>query len=202
MRDPKPLIGILLAAGRARRMGQTKQLLPWPPESPTPLVGAAFDAVSPICTNMIVALGHDSPAVAGALAPRTFIGAESDPDAPMLESIRAGLAAAAARFGPTDILLHPADHPTVTRATLDVLLEALAADPSRAHVPEYGRKGGHPVLIPASIGAMILDWRGNGGLRRFWIDHPHLCTRHPVTDPGVIFDIDTPPDYQPPRVPS
>jgi CTP:molybdopterin cytidylyltransferase MocA len=69
-------------------------------------------------------------------------------------------------------------------------------------MPEYNSKGGHPVLIPVSIADTLLKWNGDGGLRQFWLDHPHLCARHPVNDPGVTFDIDTPPDYHTPPLPS
>src|SRR5690348_8785195 len=85
-------IGIVLAAGRGGRMGGRKQLTEWSnADGAKPLVAAAYDAIRPICDEMVVVLGHMVEEVAAALADRSFHRAESDPDAPMYESIRAGL---------------------------------------------------------------------------------------------------------------
>src|SRR5262245_52283036 len=87
--------GVILAAGRGRRIGRIKQLVEWPTTNgPKPLVAAAYDAIRPICEGMVVVLGHEADAVAAALGDRPFRRAMSDPGAPMFESIRAGLAVA------------------------------------------------------------------------------------------------------------
>ncbi|GAG35708.1 unnamed protein product, partial [marine sediment metagenome] len=53
----------------------------------------------------------------------------------------------------------------------------------------------HPALIPTAIIDELLAFPGRGGLRQFWIEHPERCLRIPTDDPGVIFDVDTPSDY-------
>src|SRR3954454_13341239 len=66
-------IGIILAAGRGGRMGGKKQLTPWPTAAGTiPLVAAAYDAIRPICDEMVVVLGHMADSVAAALGDRKF----------------------------------------------------------------------------------------------------------------------------------
>ncbi len=193
---PPPCIGVLLAAGRSRRMGRTKQLLPWPtPSGAKPLVAAAFDAIAPACQTMIVVLGHEAEAVAAALAPRRFEAVPADADAPMYESIRAGLGAARRLDARASALLHPADHPQVDPATLRTVIDTAARNPGRAIMPVYGGAGGHPVLIPADLIDHLLAFAGEGGLRRYWQDHPDDCIRLAVDDPFVVRDLDTPDDW-------
>ncbi len=186
-------IGIILAAGRGRRMGRTKQLVPWPTaEGEKPLVAAAFDAIAGVCDRMIVVLGHEADAVAAGLEDRKFERVLSDPDAQMFDSVRAGLAAAASMDFAASVLLQPGDHPQVAATTLNAILAASAACPDRVILPQYGDRGGHPLLMPASIVTRLIDTACPHGLGRFWTDHPELCWRLPVDDADVIRDVDTP----------
>ena len=192
-------IGVLLAAGRSTRMGRPKQLLPWPPNSPAskPLVAAAFDAIARVCDEMYVVLGHEGGAVFDALGERTFqyfdTGNGRDE---MIGSVRCGLGFAKLRDPSiTQFLLHPADHPEVRLDTLERLIARADEVPNCAVMPQYRGQGGHPVLIPASVAELIVEYHGPGGLRQFWLDRPDLCVRLPVDDPGVVLDIDTQLDY-------
>lgn len=191
------LIGVLLAAGRSRRMGRLKQLLPWPPEDgDRTLVAVAFDAIAPACCAMVVVVGHEADDVLSALSERTFQSVLVDPDAEMLVSVKAGLAAARAMHPTADILLHPADHPELKRDTIELLIRSSAEQTDRAVMPEYEGRGGHPTIIPAKMIPSILDFTDVGGLRKFWIDHADKCIRLRVSDSGVVRDIDTPDDYR------
>lgn len=185
-------IGLILAAGRGRRMGRTKQLVPWPGEKGAkPLVCAAYDAIRPICDEMIVVLGHDAEAVTAALGERPFQPVYSEPDGPMFESIRAGLKAAQRSDAKATVVLQPGDQPEVAAATLEVLRDWSLKRAVRTIIPEYRGKGGHPVLIPASVVAVLADADCPSGLGDFWIERPELCHRVPVEDAGVLRDIDT-----------
>ena len=189
------MIGILLAAGRGRRMGGTKQLLPWRAADGTkPVVAAAFDAIAVVCNTIIVVLGHQAAAVSDALGRRPFHPVKSDPDADMFCSVRAGLRAAQHKNPRADILLQLGDHPEVRKQTLDALLELSATQPDRAVIPEYDGRGGHPILIPASLIGVVLGYDGPNGLRQFWATHPDRCFRIPVADPSVVLDLNTPDD--------
>lgn len=186
------LTGILLAAGRAGRMGKTKQLMPWPPpDGKTTIVAAAFDAIAPHVREMLVVLGHDADAIQHALGERTFTAVHSSPDAPMYESIRSGLTTAHTH----NVLLHLADHPGIVAETIHALIDAARKYPGQAIIPTHNGKGGHPVLIPATIATRLIEYPGDGGLRQYWLDHPDQCRRVPVDDPGCIRDIDTLADY-------
>lgn len=190
-------IGVLLAAGRSTRMGRPKQLLPWPPKSPDvkPLVAAAFDSIACVCGEMVVVVGNEADAVIAALGKRQFGAVAVDSGAEMIASVKAGLAVARGLDPTADVLLHPADHPEVRRETLDLLIQIAAEQPGLAVMPTFGGAGGHPVLIPAELAVDIVSYEGPGGLRQFWIDHADQCIRREIDDPGVVFDLDTPADY-------
>ena len=185
-------IGVILAAGRGRRMGCTKQLVLWKGASgQKPLVTSAYDAIVEVCDEMVVVVGHDADAVAAALADRPFVKVQSDPDADMFQSVRAGLDAAHAADPPATIVLQPGDHPEVAAATLLKLLNAAEQNLEKAVMPEYQGRGGHPVLIPPAIVKMLRSADCRAGLGAFWCDHPDLRIRLPVDDPTVCYDVDT-----------
>jgi len=134
--------------------------------------------------------------VAEALGNRDYLQEMSDPRAEMFQSVCAGLEAAHRMVPDANVLLQPGDHPEVQRATLNAIIDATAEHPNHAIMPCFQGRGGHPVLIPASLVETVLGYDGPGGLRQFWIDHPQVCRRIPVDDPTVVLDLDTPSDYQ------
>ena len=179
------ITGVLLAAGRGSRMGETKQLLPWGDGT---VVEASFDAIANHCNNMVVVRGADQERIVEALGSREFECVESDPDAELLASIKLGLSKANG-----DVLLHLADHPVVPR---EVISTILSARNDLAIIPTSGGKGGHPVLIPQNVVAKILGWKGDGGLRHYWEQHPELVLRLPVDNAeDMLINLDTPEDY-------
>jgi len=183
--------GLLLAAGRGRRMGGGKQLLPWPPENPsTTLVATSFDALNYLVSRMAVALGHRRVEVVAALADREFERLEVDPDAEMIESIKAGLRWLLSRDAAKLAVVHPADQPIVNQRTFSELMAYQHRFPTVAVMPEFGERGGHPVLIPRLLWPRIMACESAGGLRQFWADHPSMHVRVPVNDPMVIADFD------------
>lgn len=190
-------IGVLLAAGRSTRMGRPKQLLPWPPkgENSKPLVAAAFDAIARVCDEMVVVVGHQAEEVVTALGERTFHRRDGKSGFHLFSSIRLGMLAARYLDATAAIVVQPADHPNVRLDTLQSLIEAVDANPNVAAMPQYRGRGGHPVIVPPGVAVQIRGYSAKGGLRQFWIDHPELCVRLPVDDPGVAFDIDTQSDY-------
>jgi molybdenum cofactor cytidylyltransferase len=184
-------IGILLAAGRGRRMGGNKQFhIVQTPQGEKPLVAAAFDTIARACEKMIVVLGHRAEEVTAALGPRQFEIVLVDSDAPMFDSIRAGLNHSLSRTATrSGVLLQLGDHPSLNPLTLDQIFTAAAEHANKAIMPTYQKNGGHPVLIPASIAQNILAAKCADGLRGFWQERPELAVRLEVNDPGVILNV-------------
>ena len=179
------LTGVLLAAGRGSRMGQTKQLLPWHGST---VIASSFDAIASRCDSMIVVLGADKEKIIEALSGRDFSVVESDPDAEQLSSIKLGLSKING-----DALLHLADHPVVPAEVFNTIISQQG---ELAVIPTSCGKGGHPVFIPNHVVSEILKWGGDGGLRQFWQDHPELVHRLPVENAAeMLIDLDTLEDY-------
>jgi molybdenum cofactor cytidylyltransferase len=186
-------VGVLLAAGRGRRMGGNKQWhLVATPTGPQPLVAAAFDSIASVSDAMFVVLGHRADEVAALLSQRTFVAVHSEAGAPMFHSLKLGLQAAWDFDREASVLLQLGDHPQVGAETLTTLFALASANPGRAILPEYQGKGGHPVLIPRTVIGEILSVECPGGLREYWLDHPDRCLRMAVLDASVICDIDQP----------
>jgi molybdenum cofactor cytidylyltransferase len=195
--------GVLLAAGRGRRMGRLKQLLQW---GETTVVAAAFDALAGHCgAGMVLVAGADTDRVGGALAGRDFRMVQADSDAEQIESARDGMRCALELVRVRRILLHPADHPVIPAPVLDGLLQRAEVSP-QVLIPTFHGRGGHPVLIPGGIAASIVSWRpgaaeGRGGaaasgLRGYWSTHAHQVERLEFPDaPGLVMDLDSPGDY-------
>lgn len=188
-------IGVLLAAGRGGRMGGTKQLKLWPSlNGPKPLICAAYDAIRPVCDEMVVVLGHAADGVAAALGGRPFHRAASDPNRPMFDSIRAGIQRALEIATTATIVLHPGDHPEVSIATLETLSACSFKRPEQVLIPQYGDRGGHPIFIPATVARQLMTVDCPNGLGQYWAANPTLCVRIPVDDASVVRDVDTPAD--------
>jgi len=188
-------IGIILAAGRGRRMGGGKQVATCQTaDGPKALVAAAYDSISSICDSMTVVLGHDADVVAAALGDRSFHRVLADPDAPMFDSIRVGLLAASRVNAAATLVLQPGDHPEVGAATLEVLADSSKKHPAQAVIPQIAKSGGHPIFVHPAVAAKLVMLDCPGGLGEFWQSHPELCIRIPVDDSSVLHDVDTPAD--------
>jgi molybdenum cofactor cytidylyltransferase len=163
-------------------------------------VAASFDVIARVCDAMVVVVGHEANAVIAALGDRRFLRREVG-SAPqhMFISVRVGLRDVCHEFGESvQVLLHPADHPTVRYDVLEAMIQKSTEKPHCAIMPTYRGKGGHPVLIPSNLIERILSYQGPSypyGLRQFWLDHSEQSLRLAVDDPGVIFDVDTQLDY-------
>ena len=69
-------------------------------------------------------------------------------------------------------------------------------NPTKIIIPTYKGTRGHPPLIPAAIASEIAGWRKVGTLKEVFSAHKKITMETPVDDRFVLFDIDTPEDYQ------
>lgn len=189
VRDPdEPRVAaIVLAAGRARRMGRNKLIAEL---DGAPIVRrVAGAALASRARPVVVVTGHEADAVRAALAGLDVVLAHNPDHAEgMSTSLRVGLAAA----GPADAaLVCLGDMPRLAAHHLDAVIAARAGDDTIV-VPTFDRKRGNPVLWPRRYFAEIAALTGDVGARAL-IDRyaEHVCFL-PVDDPAILLDVDTP----------
>jgi len=109
-------------------------------------------------------------------------------------SVHAGLDAI-----PTDhdVLFWPVDHPFVAPSTVDRLGAARDTDALAVwFIPTFDGRGGHPVLWRSVVRPDILDLRSDAPLRSLLPEFGVQVRRVPVSDPGVVANVDTPEEYR------
>lgn len=112
----------------------------------------------------------------------------------MLTSVQAGVAAA-----PADtewFLVVLGDQPSLQPATVERLLMEAEGGEATILVPSYAGRRGHPLLIHASHRAEIGLLDGTVGLKALLLRHPETVGHVVMPEEGVLYDMDTPEDYQ------
>ena len=191
---PKPqdrIAAIILAAGRSRRMGRFKPLLPF--GNQTVIESCISNLRTAGVTEIIVVLGHSAAAV------REQLGAASvafvtnpNPDSEMSTSI--GLGVNALTDMARAVLITPVDHPAIHPEMIGWLTEKWRGGVKLIQ-PEYQGKGGHPVLIDLSYRDELKCLDSDAGLRGFFNKHRADVLRLAVDSPFVARDMDTWEDY-------
>ena len=183
------IAAIVLAAGRASRMGSNKLVAELDGE---PIVRRTVRAVlASQAQPVVVVTGHEADAVCGALAgfyvelvhnPRFADG--------MSTSLRVGLAAVGEVDG---ALVCLGDMPRLTAAHLDAVIAAYrAGEPTEIVVPTCDRKRGNPVLWPRRYFAEIAGLTGDVGARALIDRHAEHVRLVAIDDPAILLDVDTP----------
>jgi molybdenum cofactor cytidylyltransferase len=188
----KDVAAVVLAAGRSRRMGEFKPLLPFGDR--TVIESCITNFLRARIEEVIVVTGHRGPDVRARLRDYAvhFV-TNPDPDSEMSKSIALGVErlSDAARA----VLISPADFPAVPSPIIEMLVAEWRQTGSRLIQPEHEQHGGHPVLVDLSFRAELLGLDAAGGLRSLLNLHRGECRRVPVSSPFVARDMDTWEDY-------
>jgi molybdenum cofactor cytidylyltransferase len=184
---------ILLAAGRSRRMGAFKPLLPFGDRTVVEAcIGNLFDGG---VEAVVVVLGHRAGEMRERLAhlPLTFA-LNTDAESEMGDSIARGVE----ELPPSveTILIALCDQPAIPPEVIGFLLAERRRTGARLVVPQYCGRGGHPVLVDGSFRPQLLELDRERGLRALFSDHRDEVLRPPVTSPYVARDMDTWDDYR------
>lgn len=186
---PSGISAILLAAGKSRRMGRSKPLLPL---GDRPLVRHCLDALlDGGVGDLYLVIGTCGDAVAEAALdlPVTVV-RNPDPDGDMAGSVRCALQSIPAdRQG---ILISLVDHPLVTAGTIVTLCLEHARQPDKIIVPTYLGRRGHPTLFPRSV---LAELEATATLRDIVNLDSDRVLYIPVEDDGTLLDLDTPEEY-------
>jgi molybdenum cofactor cytidylyltransferase len=192
---PARCYAIVPAAGRSRRMGRPKLLLPWGD-------GLLIDQVLGAWTlsgvsDVIVVVRKDDSRLTEACRGRSarVVHPPTDP-VDMKESVQNGLLAIEELCAPSPqdrCFIAPADLPTLTSEIVDRLIAA-PSTPSRIVVPQFGDKQGHPALLPWPLTREIFDLGPRQGVDCVVKRHPKLAV--PFDRKDLVMDVDTPDQYE------
>ena len=183
---------IIPAAGRSRRMGTPKLVLPL---AGSTLVARVVDAFlgAPVDSVAVVIRPDDWP-LRAALAGRPLLFAENpDSAGDMLSSVRCGLRALPAT---TEVVaISPADQPSLEPTLIQELLAAFRSGGGSILVPTHGGRRGHPLVFHARFREELLSRHDGAGLRGLLHSHPAEVVEWPTSHAAVLEDVDTPEDY-------
>lgn len=177
---------IVLAAGSSSRMGRAKADLPIGPggRSFVDTITGTLAAAGVSAVKVVVAPGLPRPPEHAVVNP--------DPSAGMLSSLKCGLGAFQDVLDA--VLVWPVDHPLVERDTVVALIAAFQCTGAPVVVPTHHGRRGHPVLFAARLFPELTAADPSQGARA--VVHAHDDrVELPVSDDGVVSDIDTPEDY-------
>jgi CTP:molybdopterin cytidylyltransferase MocA len=94
------------------------------------------------------------------------------------------------------ILVALVDQPAIPPGVPRALIHEWQRSGAKLLVPEYAGRGGHPVLIDASLRAELLSLDEQGGLRALFDRYRGQVSRVPVESPYIARDMDTWDDYR------
>jgi molybdenum cofactor cytidylyltransferase len=184
---------ILLAAGRSRRMGAFKPLLPFGDKTVAEACIASL--MDGGVGRIVVVLGTRAEELRERLAhlPVSFV-VNADASSEMGVSIARGIEGVAVE---TDaILIALCDQPAVPPDVVRFLIDERERTGARLILPEYDGRGGHPVLIDGELRQELLMLDQERGLRALFDAHRGEVLRVPVSSPYVARDMDTWDDYR------
>ncbi|HEX8500411.1 MAG TPA: nucleotidyltransferase family protein [Pyrinomonadaceae bacterium] len=187
------IAAILLAAGRSRRMGAFKPLLPFGGVTVVEACVAALRAAG--AGEVVVVVGHRGGEVRAALAHLegvrfAFNEAEGSE---MGVSVARGVEALPGDAGAALVAL--VDQPAVPPAEIRNLADAWRRAGARLVVPEWRGRGGHPVLVDLAFRTELLSLVPEKGLRALFDARRAEVLRLPAASPYVTRDMDTWDDY-------
>lgn len=194
------IAAVLLAAGRSRRMGAFKPLLPFGGQ--TVIETCVNNLLAAGLGEVVVVVGHRAEEVRVRLSHLPVRFALNDaPGSEMgisiargIEELSPGNAAGGKASGA--VLIALADHPAVTAVEIEQVIAAHRRTGARIVVPEWRGRGGHPVLVSDSLRASLLNLDEAGGLRALFAQHAGGVLRLPLASEYIARDMDTWEDYR------
>jgi molybdenum cofactor cytidylyltransferase len=188
----KDVAALLLAAGRSRRMGAFKPLLPF--GDGTVIESCINNLRAADVDEIIVVVGHRAEEVRQQLkGVDVRFAVNPDPDSEMSASIALGVEQV--RSHAKALLLTLVDHPAVPPEVIRILIEEWKRGATLVQ-PEHTGRGGHPVLIDMAFRDELLVLDPAQGLRALFAAHREKVRRVPVESAYVARDMDTWEDYR------
>jgi len=187
------IAAVLLAAGRSRRMGAFKPLLPFGGVSVVEACVANLRAGG--VREVVVVVGQRGAEVRAALARSEGLGFALNEveGSEMGVSVARGVEALSEGAGA--VLVALVDQPAVPPSEIARLIETRRRTGARLVVPVWEGRGGHPLLVDLSLREELLGIVAERGLRALFDAHRTEALRVPAASPYVARDMDTWEEY-------
>ena len=187
----RPYAAIILAGGLSSRMRRFKPLLPLGNRT---ITDHLIDIFRQNDVDVILVGGHRREELFAGILSRDIVLRENpDYESGMLSSVQAGVKDIDEGYQGFFVL--PVDIPLVRTATIRILLEAARENPRSIIYPVFKGRRGHPPVIPGEMSRILAGFTGEGGLKAILARYNAASVNTPVADSGILFDIDTPSDY-------
>ena len=192
------IYAVLPAAGRSRRMGRPKLLLPLGGSTVIARLVGALRAGG--VDDVIVVVRPDDTTLqeAAEAAGAQVVCPENDP-ADMRQSVQYALDYLAAERHPNaddGWMLIPADHPLVDAKIVESLLASWRAGAAPILIPTHEGRRGHPTLFRWELSDEVPRIPPHQGLNRLVHDHESHVQEFPVPSDHILLDLDTLEDYE------
>ena len=193
MKSVKSIAAVLLAAGRSRRMGAFKPLLPFGERSVAESCVESLRAGG--VAEIVVVVGHRAAEVRerlGHLPVRFAVNEAAESE--MGVSIARGVAEIS--VGMEAVMFALADQPAIPPAVVREVIAERERSGACLVVPTWEGRGGHPVLVDLRFRPELLSLDPERGLRALFDAHRQDVRRIGVSSPYIARDMDTWDDYR------
>ena len=192
------IAAVVLSAGESSRMGSPKALLPI---SGVPFIEEIVRALKGTkIDRIIVVLGHHAEEIQKRIAhlPVTFV-VNRDYAKGQLSSLIVAIRSLAAEKTTEKIdgvLVHLVDHPFISPALVDHMIDRFYETKKLIVIPRYGGRRGHPVIFSSRLFPELLSAPLEKGAKVVVHAHRDETLEIETDFAGVTIDIDTPEEYR------
>ncbi|HXG50874.1 MAG TPA: nucleotidyltransferase family protein [candidate division Zixibacteria bacterium] len=192
------IAAVILAAGESSRMGSPKALLPVGGERFIDRIVRALAASK--AGRIVVVLGHRAEEIRQQIRdlPVTIV-INEDYRLGQLSSLQAAvreLQKFPEAAGIDAVLVHLVDHPCLSAALVDRMIDAFYRSGKLIVVPCYRGRRGHPVIFARALFDELLRAPLAVGAKAVVQAHPKETLEIETDEEGVAIDVDTPQEYQ------
>lgn len=185
---------VLLSAGKSQRMGEMKALLNW--AGSTLVKYQVATLIDSGAEEVIIVLGHNAELIKPELKEFASVKCVINEEYELgrTTSIKAGIAAVDSN-NTDSILFLNVDQPRNMKVISD-LVSYHGSSRSKITVPTFNGKGGHPIIFGMQFIPDLLNiTEETFGFRSVMSMHDSQIQRVRVSDPGVLWDLNTPEQY-------
>jgi molybdenum cofactor cytidylyltransferase len=184
---------LILAAGESKRMGRSKQLLPF--ENKTILETVIDHITQSAVDQILTVLGAQHKEIEKVIKDLP-VKSVYNPNFKegMLSSAQKGFVSIPEKV--EAVLVFLGDQPRIPSSVIDQVITAYHSSEKGIVVPVYDKNRGHPVLISTKYREEVTHLDPEIGLRELIHNHPEDILEVQVDTSAIIEDIDTPDDYK------